>query len=797
MKIINIAKKISHIGILGIFTITSIGFTTNAASNKIVYPLKEISKLECRFQNFGDLKSNCIENLPILKTRDYDKYISKNGGYNDYTRLYTVLWGASYKYGWDVGNGGHIGTDIATAKGTPVYSIADGTVIHAKSAVALGNMVSIEHKINGKKIVSNYAHLSKYKVKKGMKVKVGQKIGEVGSTGNSTGNHLHFQIDLDTPFHPYYYSHNACPYSYYKITEEGICFDELEKNTIDPLLFLETNGSVLNNITTKRRKSSTSSTSKNNYTKQDNKDIFSKTVYIGYSKSDIKEVQKIYKEMGVYKGRIDGKYENILDDIIDYQIDTGVIKHKNDHGAGWFGPKTRAQTKKDYDNHIAKSGKSGGSNSEKVYISSGIKTKKISKKRLLTREEIELREVKEFLKDYKISMKFSEIGGNIQSGKTAKINLVITNKKGKAFKGNMPGGMTFIADTDTVQIFPQKLFYFTDGKREIFVKGLKPGNITISVQVGGTTIKRIPVKVYSDGQIIYPEKVQIIGKKTPVLGEKNTAIGIFYDKSGKKLINLKYGSTYKVNTNNGTQICLKSGTIKTIKSAINKTCNESDYSTSQTFTYEDTIEGILIFDYKAQSRDTKLEIVNTYNNKVLATQKLTVKDPKGLKSNYVYKTDIMNLLQEGVADGINKGYFLEKRDITKKEALNWISNALHDSKDNAVSLETRRKIDNSLIHIKNAKKQTSKYTKITRKDFLDLTYTYLVFDENKTVSVKRYKDLDDTLNNKASYILNNTTWKDKFGENYFQPKNNITRGEAAFMLNNILNQNKQVFLTVR
>jgi hypothetical protein len=46
-------------------------------------------------------------------------------------------------------------------------------------------------------------------------------------------------------------------------------------------------------------------------------------------------------------------------------------------------------------------------------------------------------------------------------------------------------------------------------------------------------------------------------------------------------------------------------------------------------------------------------------------------------------------------------------------------------------------------------------------------------------------------------VLNNTTWKDKFGENYYQPKVNMTRWEAAFMINNILNQNRNVYLTLR
>jgi hypothetical protein len=75
-------------------------FATN--NNEIVYPLKQISKLECRFEEFDTLTSSCKQTLPILTTNEYEKYAKKDGGYNDYTRLYTVLWGSSYKYGWDV-----------------------------------------------------------------------------------------------------------------------------------------------------------------------------------------------------------------------------------------------------------------------------------------------------------------------------------------------------------------------------------------------------------------------------------------------------------------------------------------------------------------------------------------------------------------------------------------------------------------------------------------------------------------------------------------------------------------------
>jgi hypothetical protein len=153
----------------------------------------------------------------------------------------------------------------------------------------------------------------------------------------------------------------------------------------------------------------------------------------------------------------------------------------------------------------------------------------------------------------------------------------------------MPGGMTFVADEATVQIFPEKLFYFTDGKRDIFIKGLKEGNITISVKVGGTTIKRLPIKVYKDGQVIYPKEAMIIANKAPVIGEVNNGIIVFKDNSGKSLYNLKYGSSYKINTNNGTKICMKSGNINNLNAIVKKSCDDNDFVTSKTFTYNDTV----------------------------------------------------------------------------------------------------------------------------------------------------------------------------------------------------------------
>jgi murein DD-endopeptidase MepM/ murein hydrolase activator NlpD len=102
----------------------------------------------------------------------------------------------------------HNGVDYASAVGTPVYAIYKGTVIFAgPSTIKLpsgepgggGYIVKIRHKVNGEWITSSYMHLKKGSIaaagiRKGMKVIEGQKIGESGNTGASTGPHLHFEI---------------------------------------------------------------------------------------------------------------------------------------------------------------------------------------------------------------------------------------------------------------------------------------------------------------------------------------------------------------------------------------------------------------------------------------------------------------------------------------------------------------------------------------------------------------------------------------------------------------------------
>ncbi|WP_280149232.1 murein hydrolase activator EnvC family protein [Bacillus safensis] len=90
--------------------------------------------------------------------------------------------------------GNHFGLDIA-AKGTvPVYAAASGTVTNSSYSSSYGNVVFITHNINGQTYQTVYAHLSTRSVSTGQRVEQGQFLGYMGNTGQSHGQHLHFEI---------------------------------------------------------------------------------------------------------------------------------------------------------------------------------------------------------------------------------------------------------------------------------------------------------------------------------------------------------------------------------------------------------------------------------------------------------------------------------------------------------------------------------------------------------------------------------------------------------------------------
>jgi murein DD-endopeptidase MepM/ murein hydrolase activator NlpD len=89
----------------------------------------------------------------------------------------------------------HYGVDIANSgPNVPIVAAADGVVVTAHLSSSYGNVVYISHSINGHIYTTVYAHMSRYIVSEGQTVTKGQQIGIMGSTGEATGQHLHFEL---------------------------------------------------------------------------------------------------------------------------------------------------------------------------------------------------------------------------------------------------------------------------------------------------------------------------------------------------------------------------------------------------------------------------------------------------------------------------------------------------------------------------------------------------------------------------------------------------------------------------
>ena len=135
-------------------------------------------------------KANTIEKLNIDTTEE----ISNINGIKIATLPVTGTISSRYGVSSKIRVSTHTGLDIATTTGTPIKVVADGTVTFAAYSGSYGYLVKVDH---GNGVETWYGHTSKMIVKAGQEVKSGDTIALVGSTGNSTGPHLHFEVRIN------------------------------------------------------------------------------------------------------------------------------------------------------------------------------------------------------------------------------------------------------------------------------------------------------------------------------------------------------------------------------------------------------------------------------------------------------------------------------------------------------------------------------------------------------------------------------------------------------------------------
>ena len=235
-----------RIAIVTILCLQATGFFYDNSQARS-YPLKEVSKIDCKKDNRDSLSANCKEPLPRIKDAQYNNYINDT----NYTMIYTTLWGASYNTWRAYGKWSHEWVDIATSEWTPVYSIGDGVVNKARAQAWYGNVVVIKHIMADKKVIySIYWHLNKIIAVEGKTIKEWDLIGTVWNEWFSFGNHLLWDINI-SPSNTYAfwwcpdYGDGTTFSALENVVDNGLCRDYLTQRTIDPIAFIESNGNIL------------------------------------------------------------------------------------------------------------------------------------------------------------------------------------------------------------------------------------------------------------------------------------------------------------------------------------------------------------------------------------------------------------------------------------------------------------------------------------------------------------------------------------------------------------------------
>ena len=152
-----------------------------------------MEELQATLADLDKLTDQRVDLMTVMESRLFDQKIKKLMVPTQQPVIGGIL-GSSFGWRIDPVNGQsalHTGLDFPASQGTAILAAAGGVVVVQEYHPAYGNMVEIDH---GNDLVTRYAHTSKVLVKKGDLIKRGQKIAEVGSTGRSTGSHLHFEV---------------------------------------------------------------------------------------------------------------------------------------------------------------------------------------------------------------------------------------------------------------------------------------------------------------------------------------------------------------------------------------------------------------------------------------------------------------------------------------------------------------------------------------------------------------------------------------------------------------------------
>jgi hypothetical protein len=202
-------------------------------------------------QSYSEFKKNKLIDVPSYGTKQL-KNGTDNAARNAQT-TYSVVYMGNYEFDHEEDAGSHLAVDIKIPEGTPIYAIANGTVIKASTqndgfgyhiVLQHNNFPTLDDKKAKETIYSSYSHLSELVVSDRDVVKKGDLIAYSGSTGTATTSHLHFQIDNDNaPWHPFW------PFTWQEVKDNGLDFfsavnaglgqERAIETTINPMKYVQ------------------------------------------------------------------------------------------------------------------------------------------------------------------------------------------------------------------------------------------------------------------------------------------------------------------------------------------------------------------------------------------------------------------------------------------------------------------------------------------------------------------------------------------------------------------------------
>jgi murein DD-endopeptidase MepM/ murein hydrolase activator NlpD len=152
-----------------------------------------IEELQATLADLEQLTAQRVDLMTVMESRLFEQKI-KHMLIPTQKPVSAGVLGSAFGWRIDPITGGsalHIGLDFQAEPGSPILAAAGGVIVTQEYHPAYGNMVEVDH---GNELITRYAHASRVLVKRGDLVKRGQKIAEVGTTGRSTGPHLHFEV---------------------------------------------------------------------------------------------------------------------------------------------------------------------------------------------------------------------------------------------------------------------------------------------------------------------------------------------------------------------------------------------------------------------------------------------------------------------------------------------------------------------------------------------------------------------------------------------------------------------------